>query len=50
LTGLEDNLLNVPDTEMNEPFRAWKNALSEYHKRGKITFRRLLVYTDSTIA
>ena len=50
LTGLEDNLLNVPDTEMNEPFRAWKNALSEYHKRGKITFRRLLVYTDSAIA
>jgi beta-lactamase superfamily II metal-dependent hydrolase len=41
LTGLEDNLLNVLDTEMNEPFLAWKKALAEYNKRGKIAFRRL---------
>lgn len=41
LTGLEDDLLKVPDTEMNAPFRGWKNALKEYNKRAKIEFRRL---------
>ncbi|MBN2559520.1 MAG: MBL fold metallo-hydrolase [Phycisphaerae bacterium] len=41
LTGLEDNPLKVPDGEMNEPFREWKNALKEYDKRSKIEIRRL---------
>jgi beta-lactamase superfamily II metal-dependent hydrolase len=41
LTGLEDDLLAVADSEMNEPFRAWKEALAAYNKRGKIAFRRL---------
>ena len=41
LTGLEDNLLKVPDTEMNAPFKEWKDALKEYNKRSKIEFRRL---------
>ncbi len=41
LTGLEDDLLKVPDTEMNAPFKDWKNALKEYNKRAKIEFRRL---------
>ena len=41
LTGLEDDLLKVPDTEMNAPFKEWKNALKEYNKRAKIEFRRL---------
>jgi len=41
LTGLEDDLLKVPDTEMNDPFKEWKDALKEYNKRAKIEFRRL---------
>lgn len=41
LTGLVDNLLKVPDSEMNEPFKAWKNALKVYNKRKAVTFRRL---------
>jgi beta-lactamase superfamily II metal-dependent hydrolase len=41
LTGLESDLLKVPDAEMNAPFKAWKNALKEYNKRSKIEFRRL---------
>jgi beta-lactamase superfamily II metal-dependent hydrolase len=41
LTGLEDDLLAVPDAEMNEPFKRWKAALAAYAKRGKIIFRRL---------
>jgi beta-lactamase superfamily II metal-dependent hydrolase len=41
ITGLEDNLLEVPDTEMNQPFREWKQALRAFRKRGPITFRRL---------
>ncbi|MDD5598236.1 MAG: MBL fold metallo-hydrolase, partial [Victivallaceae bacterium] len=27
VTGLKDNLLNVPDEEMNRPFLSWKRAL-----------------------
>ena len=41
LTGLEEDLLKVADTEMNIEFKAWKAALTEYNKRSKITFRRL---------
>jgi len=41
LVGLEENLLNVPDAEMNEPFRTWKGALKAYNQRRKVTFRRL---------
>ncbi len=41
LTGLVDDLLAVPDAEMNEPFREWKAALAAYDQRGKIEFRRL---------
>ncbi|MBI4473201.1 MAG: competence protein [Acidobacteria bacterium] len=47
LTGLESNLLNVPDEEMNAPFLAWKNALKAYRKRGPIEFRRLQVGDDA---
>ena len=32
ITGLEDNLLKVADTEMNAPFKEWKNVLAEYNK------------------
>lgn len=41
LVGLKDNLLSVPDNEMNEPFQVWKKALSTYNKRAKLKFRRL---------
>src|SRR5688572_4989931 len=41
LTGLEVDLLQVPDAEMNQEFRAWKAALAEYQKRSNIEFRRL---------
>ncbi|HEX8834033.1 MAG TPA: hypothetical protein VF719_07515, partial [Abditibacteriaceae bacterium] len=41
LTGLEDDLLAVPDKEMNAPFKKWKKALTAYHQRHAIAFRRL---------
>lgn len=41
LVGLEDNLLKVADSEMNQPFRDWKQALSQYNSRSKVAFRRL---------
>jgi beta-lactamase superfamily II metal-dependent hydrolase len=41
LTGLVDDLLQVPDVEMNKEFRAWKAALKDYRSRAPITFRRL---------
>ena len=41
ITGLEENLLAVPDKEMNQPFLEWKRALAAFRKRGPITFRRI---------
>lgn len=41
ITGLEENLLEVPDEQMNKPFKAWKKALKVFQKRGEIDFRRL---------
>ena len=41
LTGLEDNLLDVADADMNEPFREWKNTLATYNSRSEVAFRRL---------
>lgn len=41
VVGLKDNLLNVPDAEMNAPFKRWKRALEIYNNRSKIEFRRL---------
>lgn len=38
---LVDDLLAVPDAQMNEPFKSWKAALATYHKRSKVKFRRL---------
>jgi len=46
LTGLVDNLLAVPDAEMNEPFRQWKAALTKWNGRGGIEFRRLAFGDD----
>ena len=33
LTGLVDNLLNVPSADMNQPFNKWASALKTYDKR-----------------
>lgn len=41
VTGLETNLLRVPASKMNEPFREWKDALKRFAQRGPIAFRRL---------
>ena len=41
LTGLEENLLEVDDKEMNEPFREWKQTLTTYNSRSPVSFRRL---------
>lgn len=41
ITGLVDDLLAVPDDEMNTPFRAWKKALTAWNERSPIEFRKL---------
>lgn len=41
VTGLVDDLLQVPEAEMNAPFKAWCDALRTYDSRSKIEFRRL---------
>jgi beta-lactamase superfamily II metal-dependent hydrolase len=41
LTGLVDDLLAVPDAEMNTNFRAWKKALEAWNQREAIECRRL---------
>ena len=50
LTALETDLLKVPDTEMNAPFKDWKEALKEYNKRAKIEFRRLQFGDDQAFS
>ena len=46
VTGLVDSLLDVPDEEMNLPFRQWKGALAAWSERGAIEFRRLAFGDD----
>lgn len=41
LVGLVDDLLSVPDAEMNEPFKAWKETLATWNKRSKLELRSL---------
>jgi beta-lactamase superfamily II metal-dependent hydrolase len=41
ITGLESNLLDVPETEMNAPFKKWKKALRAWHERAPIACRRM---------
>lgn len=41
LTGLVDSLLDVPDEDMNLPFKKWKEALAAWNDRSEIEFRRL---------
>ena len=51
IVDLAENLLDVPDAEMNQPFLAWKRALAEYHGRGaSIAFRRLQRGDDDAFA
>jgi hypothetical protein len=50
LTGLEENLLKVPDKKMNEPFQEWKKALKAWNARGKIEFRRLSFGDDAAFS
>lgn len=45
VVSLHDDLLDVPDAEMNEPFRRWKESLTAFKRRGEITMQRL----DSTV-
>lgn len=46
VTGLVDDLLTVPDEDMNAPFRRWKRALTAWSERGGIEFRRLAYGDD----
>lgn len=46
VTGLVDDLLAVPDEDMNAPFRRWKRALTAWNGRGGIEFRRLAYGDD----
>lgn len=41
LTGLVDDLLTMPDDEMNKEFVAWREALTEWNSRHPIEVRRL---------
>ena len=47
IVGLEENLLQVDDAEMNEPFRKWKAALAAYNARSRLKFKRVQ-YGDAT--
>jgi hypothetical protein len=50
ITGLEQDLLEVPDAEMNEYFRDWKAALTAWNGRRPIEFRRLAFGDDDAFA
>lgn len=50
LTGLADSLLDVPDAEMNEPFKEWKEALAAWNARSAIEFRRLSFGNDDAFS
>lgn len=42
ITGLANDLLDVPDTAMNVPFKTWKKTLAVYKQRNaKLKIRRL---------
>lgn len=47
ITGLSDNLLEVPDNEMNKNFLSWKKALAAWNQRRKIQFRKLSFGDDN---
>ncbi len=43
LTDLEEDLLQVDDSKLNQPFKKWKKTLKEYHDfyGGNLAFKRL---------
>ena len=41
LTGLENDLRAVPESELNVPFKRWQDALEHYSVRGEVGVRRL---------
>ncbi len=41
VTGLVENLMAMPDRELNAPFRDWKAILGQYQERHPVDFRRL---------
>lgn len=41
LTGLVDDVRTVPDAEMNEPFRRWRDAIDAWATRGAIQSTRV---------
>ena len=41
VTELANDLLAVPATQMNAPFKAWRKALAAWHARSPIAIRRL---------
>jgi beta-lactamase superfamily II metal-dependent hydrolase len=43
ITGLEDDLLAVPDSQLNKPFKGWKRALTAFAARGPIEMRRIQI-------
>ena len=50
VTGLESDLLAVPDAQMNRPFKEWKDALRAFSARGPIEMRRLEKGADDAFA
>ena len=46
ITELVTDVLGVPDTELNGPFKRWKKALAAWNARGPIEFRRLALGDD----
>lgn len=46
ITALADSLLDVPNDEMNMPFRQWKEALTKWNGRSEIEFRKLAFGDD----
>lgn len=50
VTDLHDDLLQVPDDEMNEPFKRWKAALEAFAGRGPVEIRRVAAGDDDAFS
>jgi beta-lactamase superfamily II metal-dependent hydrolase len=47
ITGLVDDLLAVPEAQMNLPFRQWTSALARWHARAPLACKRLAFGDDA---
>jgi beta-lactamase superfamily II metal-dependent hydrolase len=47
ITDLFDDLLDVPASDMNRPFQAWRRALDRWNDRSPVEFKRLALGQDS---